>query len=333
MENNRLPLLSIIIPVYNVEKYLHVCVDSVICQSFQDYELILVDDGSPDSCPAICDEYAARYRKVKVIHKKNGGLPDARNCGMLAAIGKYLLFIDSDDFIGENSLSNVVGTLNREGETDVILLNVAHCYKDGTISDSRGSFIKNKLYKKDHMEALTYLTSLSDFTTSACLKLMKREVLVSNNIFFTNVRWCEDTDFSLKLYLCAKTYNYCDSYVYYYRKDREGSITYSFTEKDFYDLLYIISKWVEEVKTNPDYENYSDIIYRFFSFQYCMLISGYHRISSEARKELKSETKKYSWILAKTKDRRVTIVRIAYRFFGLHITSRLLGFYEKLRNK
>ena len=93
-----MPEFSIIVPIYKVEKYLEICIDSIIGQSFCDFELILVDDGSPDTCGEICDRYSSSDTRVKVVHKENGGLSSARNAGLDIATGKYVIFIDSDDF-------------------------------------------------------------------------------------------------------------------------------------------------------------------------------------------------------------------------------------------
>lgn len=98
--------LSIIIPVYRTQDTLFRCLESILCQSFTDYEMILVDDGSPDECPRLCDEYAARNKNILVIHKENGGLSDARNRGIKQAQGDYITFVDSDDTIVDNTLEN-----------------------------------------------------------------------------------------------------------------------------------------------------------------------------------------------------------------------------------
>lgn len=98
-------IFSIIVPIYNVEKYLRCCVDSVLAENFADYEMILVDDGSPDGCGKICDEYAGKYPHIKVIHQENGGLSDARNAGIRAAKGDYLIFLDSDDYWADTNRS------------------------------------------------------------------------------------------------------------------------------------------------------------------------------------------------------------------------------------
>ena len=107
-----MPKVSVIVPVYKVESYLRKCVDSILGQSFSDFEVILVDDGSPDNCGAICDDYATRDQRVKVIHKINGGLSDARNVGLDAAIGQYICFVDSDDWIEQDLLKDNVAVLS-----------------------------------------------------------------------------------------------------------------------------------------------------------------------------------------------------------------------------
>ena len=112
--------LSIIIPVYNVETTLNKCIESVVNQDFSNYELILVDDGSPDRCPQICDRWALKSEKISVIHKKNGGLSDARNAGIDVARGKYITFIDSDDYIGEHTFAPVMDYIARNPEVDIL---------------------------------------------------------------------------------------------------------------------------------------------------------------------------------------------------------------------
>ena len=114
------PTISIIVPVYNVEKYIHRCIDSILAQTFTDFELILVDDGSPDNCPAICDEYAKKDSRVRVIHKPNGGVSSARNAGVDAARGEYVAFVDSDDWITFNCMEKMVAAC-EENHADMVL--------------------------------------------------------------------------------------------------------------------------------------------------------------------------------------------------------------------
>ena len=112
-----MPKISVIVPVYKVEKYLKRCVNSLLNQDYDDYEIILVDDGSPDRCPQICDEYA-KNQTVRAIHKENGGLSDARNVGVLAASGEYVIFVDSDDYVERNHISSLWNAL-IENDADI----------------------------------------------------------------------------------------------------------------------------------------------------------------------------------------------------------------------
>ena len=112
-ESKQKPLVSVIVPIYNVEQYLRRCIDSVLAQTYTNYELILVDDGSPDACGKICDEYAARNPKIKVIHQKNQGLSAARNNAVPKSNGEYITFIDSDDFVSKDYLQYLVSLIQK----------------------------------------------------------------------------------------------------------------------------------------------------------------------------------------------------------------------------
>ena len=126
-------MISVIVPVYNVEKYLRRCVDSILGQTYSDFELLLVDDGSPDGCPQICDEYAARDSRVRVIHKPNGGLISARNAGILAARGDYVCIVDGDDRALGNMLQFIRDTVSKSPEPpDMVLFGAYSVYSDHT---------------------------------------------------------------------------------------------------------------------------------------------------------------------------------------------------------
>ena len=146
-------LISIIVPVYKVEKYIHRCVDSVINQTYKNIEIILVDDGSPDNCGRICDEYAAKDSRIKVIHKPNGGLSDARNCGIEAADGEWLMFIDSDDWIESNmaeTLLNIAINNNvRMAVCGVVLFDDEKEYVPEYLKVEEGFFSAEEIFKKN----------------------------------------------------------------------------------------------------------------------------------------------------------------------------------------
>ena len=126
-QTDTLPLISIIIPVYNVEKYLRECIDSVVNQTYSNLEIILIDDGSPDNCGAICDEYAQADHRIKVIHQQNGGLSAARNAGLDQAAGEFICLVDSDDFIAADMIEIMAARLIRDN-ADLVICGVTHCH-------------------------------------------------------------------------------------------------------------------------------------------------------------------------------------------------------------
>ena len=123
--------ISFVVPVYKVEKYLDECVESILTQTYKNFEIILVDDGSPDSCPAMCDAWAVKDNRVKVLHKINGGLSDARNAGVRIATGDYVIFVDSDDFwINKDCLQKLMEVVKNNCDCDFINFNCSYYYTD-----------------------------------------------------------------------------------------------------------------------------------------------------------------------------------------------------------
>lgn len=226
-------LLSIIIPVYNVEKYIHECLRSLITQDLTDVEIILVDDGSLDNCPAICDEYATNYPNVRVIHKANGGLISARKSGVCSATGKYVTFVDSDDWVEKDSVAKIKEILD-EHSPDVIAFTKhfrAEETKETVIwkeSDRKGMFTREALEK-----IFPSILSTSPFftfglTPSVCLKVMKRE-LIEETIADEpeTIRMGEDLAVTIPCVLKANSVYFCDACMYYYRQN-PSSITHTF---------------------------------------------------------------------------------------------------------
>ena len=139
-------LVSVIIPVYKVEKYLDRCVESIVNQTYKNLEIILVDDGSPDNCPRICDAWAEKDDRIKVIHKENAGMGMARNSGLETATGEYLMFVDSDDYLSENAVEVLYERMVVDG-SDMAVGKHADVYDDGTINDTFCRWMENSLKK------------------------------------------------------------------------------------------------------------------------------------------------------------------------------------------
>lgn len=163
-------IISIIIPIYNVEKYIHRCVDSVINQTYTNLEIILVDDGSPDNCGKICDEYAMKDNRIKVIHKENGGLSDARNHGIESATGEWLFFLDSDDWIHPQTIENLYDAAIKN-DVSVSICNYSQTEEESPavdISEKAELWIPKDLYLKHHVTS-----------TIACAKLYRKDCFKS----------------------------------------------------------------------------------------------------------------------------------------------------------
>lgn len=166
--------VGVIVPVYKVEKYIRKCVDSLLAQTYQNIEIILVDDGSPDRCPEICDEYAEKYSNVVCYHKENGGLSDARNYGVRRTDCKWIAFVDSDDYVEKTYISTLVG-LQKKAGADLVITRASRENEDGSGKQKHTPF---KSFAANNREALYEVYAGVKVGWSAYGKLYKREVLL-----------------------------------------------------------------------------------------------------------------------------------------------------------
>ena len=167
------PLISVIVPIYNVEKYLARCVDSIVNQTYKNLEIILIDDGSPDLCPQMCDDYAEKDSRIKVVHKKNGGLSDARNAGMAVATGEYISFIDSDDYVSDDFFECLLDVMNKEN-SDIAECSVVKFYEDNRF-DEFSDDLSVKTY--DTQDAMSALIAENPFHQHVWNKLYKTKLV------------------------------------------------------------------------------------------------------------------------------------------------------------
>ncbi len=217
-------MVSVIIPVYNVEKYLKKCVDSVIAQTYSDLQIILVDDESPDNCGKICEEYKKQDDRIEVIHRKNGGLGMARNSGLEKVRGDYLLFLDSDDWIDENLIEVLVGAIESNC-ADVVLFSYKRCGNDGQVI-SRQKLIKTGVFDDVIKDVcLPIIAPPDDESADNMLpigvwsKLHKTSVIKENGLLFTSEKECisEDMFFDIEYLRRCKRAVILDEHGYNYR--------------------------------------------------------------------------------------------------------------------
>lgn len=212
--------VSIIIPVYNVERYLDECIQSVLSQSYQDLEIIFVDDVSPDGCPKMCDEYALKDNRIKVVHReKNGGLSAARNSGLKVAVGEYVYFLDSDDKLFPNSIASLVALAEKYPGVDLVQGNIEIQGKHSHYSDV---ICKQPEYIAYDGGMCTPIFRSCPVT--AWNKMIRRSLLVDNNITFLEGLLHEDEMFRWDIHKLVKTVAISNAFTYWYRTDNQSSI-------------------------------------------------------------------------------------------------------------
>lgn len=247
-----MPKLSIIVPVYNVEKYLRKCVDSILNQTLVDFEVILIDDGSPDNCGKICDEYAKKDNRVRVIHKENGGLSSARNRGINIAKGKYITFVDSDDFLGVDNAYEEMITELEKNSCKVAVGKSKYFYEDTNTIVSMERY--EKIFDEKKISVKKYLIESirnSRIYVPVCFYIYDREFLKREKIFFEEGIYHEDELFSNRALLRCNEIILYSNYMYVYRQ-REGSIIRNSNKekicKDIYNVCLKLEKEIEGIE-------------------------------------------------------------------------------------
>lgn len=258
------PKISVIIPIYNTGRYLPECVESVRKQTLQDIEIILVDDESPDNAPQLCDEYARQDERVKVVHKKNGGLGFARNSGLDVAIGEYVSFIDSDDFISSNMMQTLYEVAKQYDADDV---------RSGTIFYNNGKKTfrhdvnQTKVYRgSEEVKSFVFdlLGPLPEesrdvkYMMSVCLALHKRSVIEENCVRFTSERktLSEDLIFDLDLFPKMNCIVCIPDCFYHYRMT-PNSLTHTFSMEKYHKNASFFAAVEDRLQKNYDTEEYS----------------------------------------------------------------------------
>lgn len=229
-----LPKISIIVPVYNVEKYLRCCLDSIVAQTFTDWECICVDDGSPDNSGKILDEYAAKDNRFVIIHKENGGVSSARNAGLDIARGEYITFCDSDDWIESNTYETLILSINNR--VDIISYDILYEYRNRSETCSPDFFSQNNL--QNIRNILT-----GKIRGYVVCRLIKKEIVDSLR-FDTSLELCEDLFFFLQLLSRSENIVHVNKPLYHYRLFNDMSATHAlwFTEKKIQSLILLIDK-------------------------------------------------------------------------------------------
>ena len=327
-----MPFFSIIVPIYKVEKYLDECVQSVLSQTFSYYECILVDDGSPDNCPALCDEYEKKHEKIKIIHKENGGLSDARNTGILKAGGEYIVLLDSDDkFADKNVLQNLFDVVQKYKTNVVVNVNF-FTFTDDEKKELFNRYDKNiaiaspKCIVDGFNNALMYM--------AGWLFVLNREHLIKNDLFFKKGLLHEDEHWIPRVLFTTQQISVNHSPFYAYRTGRDGSITEKLSPQRLFDMLSIADDLFEWSKDEKTYAKDGCRIMRDRALVFCEAVFmrsdeikrqdkiAYRSICKNLSQKIKKFSKTYYPLKKNLK---------VVAFFGVDNARLLLKLYAKIK--
>lgn len=256
--------LSIVVPIYKVESYLRKCVDSLLDQDLpkENYEIILVDDGSPDRCGDICDEYASKYGNIRVVHRKNGGLSAARNSGIEIAQGKYIQFVDSDDYLEPNVLKALVEKMETDN-LDILRFNyqnVNEKYEEIHPNKNPKPFVD---YRDEICDGITFLNERLGPACYVCQFILKRELLLDKKKYFKEGIYFEDVEWTPRV-LTAANRVASESKIIYNYLVRQGSITKAKTlekkRKVIDDKIFLIELLNSQMADKADKRWYEGMI-------------------------------------------------------------------------
>jgi len=247
-------MISVIVPVYKVEKYLRHCVDSILAQTYTDFELLLIDDGSPDGCPQICDAYAALDPRVRVIHKPNGGLISARNEGIRAARGDYVCILDGDDWALENMLQFIHNTVSQSPEPLDMVLFAAHNVFEDHLEETVNN-VPEGYYNRERLEKEVFPFLLTDSRNGIQAgviqahtwdKAFRRELLVEHYTREERIRVFTDVPMTYECLLYSRNVYICNEHLYMYNKTNEDSIRARSRENLLTRSFYYLMTYMRE---------------------------------------------------------------------------------------
>lgn len=323
--------LSIIIPVYNVEQYLQNCVQSVLTQTYQDLQVILVDDGSTDSSGILCDQLAQQDSRIQVVHKVNGGLSDARNAGLKVATGDYVAFFDSDDvYLLNDGIAQLMAVAQAE-QPDVLLFQAVDIYPHR--QSARKAYDADYLATHTGTEVFHQLVRIQSFNMSACFQLIRRELLEKRQLYFEKGLLSEDVDWSLRLWQYVENVRAVNLPMYGYQH-REGSISTTYTIRNLRSYEHIFAKFLnlyQERVVNAATECYWRTTMGYLAQMYTSCLYAYGQIDRKDKKEAYAILLQYASLLNHTISAKSNRVVKLKRVVGLRMTIWVFALYGKIR--
>lgn len=310
-----MPKISVIVPVYNAEKYLHRCIDSILAQTFTDFELLLINDGSTDSSGGICDEYAVKDSRIRVFHKKNGGVSSARNLGLDKCIGEFVSFVDSDDWVENTYLADFFPI---ESEDFISNYYVAEGWVEWTRCP-----LKNKMYfYEDLPEFFSGDLNKMNFVWS---KLFKKEVIEMYKLRFdSTISYGEDTLFIYTFISYSRCVRTKGNAVYHYNCHSDNSLSNSFATWEKYEYaINAICHVIENIEQNFDWNGYHafNIVVKNHFGAFIRHVQIHYSISDSAKALKSCASNKY--VMSQIRDNKTYTKSIGRKVFDWLIINKM----------
>lgn len=322
-------LFSVIVPVYNVEQYLTRCIESILAQTFIDYELILVNDGSTDSCPKICDEYARKDNRIKIIHKNNGGLSDARNTGMKAAKGQYLIFVDSDDYILPDALKEFYKELNKDKTIDVLITRLMQVYSDAPILHMDKNMPIDLIKNGVKFNVINWVFNKSQNTWPAQRYVVRRDLIEKENLQFARGYLHEDIDWTSRLFLYASSFSGSDYYWYAHQMGRKGSITTNKNVKRSLDIIELVSMNIRNEEYKKVEARIRDVMFKRMVKSLFATLSNYRYFNDKEKNLIIKSLYKNRDVLIYTEVLRHKLFLLFSKTYGFEVGLKIMNLIHK----
>lgn len=305
---------SIIIPIYNNAPFLQEAINSVLDQSYKHYEIILIDDGSTDGSYAICNEYEQRYENIHCIKISHSGPGAARNAGIAAAVGDYILFIDADDYWRDIELLRKIDHQIRYRKAEVVMYQMIQVTEQGILilssrksrfPDTKSTFLLKEIYPA--------LVKSGQVVGSAWNKCVSRKVLMDNQISFPEGTTGEDIDWVFQLFSSVRTICFLNEEAYAYRQYK-SDYRASYSKDGAHNLAVIIRRWAEKLKEGsvPNHNAVAGLL----AFEYGIFMGYSHQVSAEERKLMRN----YQYLLSYGLDRKTKMIARFHKCFGYRLT-------------
>ncbi len=324
-------VFSIVIPVYNVEKQLEQCIDSVLTQTFSDFEFLLINDGSTDSSLKICLEYQKKDSRIKVIDKENGGASSARNEGIKNATGDYLIFVDSDDFIESENLVSEINLKIIQNSADVILYGAKNFnLLTNSYSISRGNYNLEVIEKFNFLSTVDYLILNNLFPGSAWVFATKTSVVQQNELYFRTNIIAEDIDWVTKIFRVINKVDAVNDVYYIYRKNQDNSVTGNAGVKGINSIVSIIEDWFPKLSKTEKLDRY---LLHNLGYYYFTTLVLFAKITNKERPVLLKKLQQNFQITQFVKTRKLKVLRFLCQVFGINFVSRIISKLYYIKEK